>query len=334
MNKKLIVCLIFIGSFVTMFSTYKVSAEYKINNNEIISIENFDFIEVIDQQQISSSGLGCPFFSYLWLGQGFIPSLNTLTRLEVKLFKSGNPTSPITISIRDSLSGNDLTCASIDGSLVTQYGTWIEFDFPDISVTPGVAYYIICRTSGGSMISYYCAEFDTNDPYPKGEAWGSINYGASWELIEDYYPEYSDPDACFKIYGLDQSPSTPTISGETNGNVGKEYTYSILSTDPEDHDLYYYVKWGDDTSSGWIGPCVSGETVELKHIWQTKGTYIIEVKAKDSFGAESDWVKLQVTMPKNKAINTPFLQFFYNFLHSHPNLFPILQKIIQRLGLQ
>ncbi len=345
MKSKIIVFLICMGFFVGGFSTLGTSAEYKIkpvvnvvynksdneitksNYNEIFFIDNLDSIEVIDQQQTSSSGLGCPFFSFLWVAQGFIPSLETLTKVEVELFKDGNPTSPIIISIRDSLSGSDLTSVSVDGSLVSQYSKWIEFNFPDINVIPGNEYYIVCRSSGGSIINYYCAVFDINNPYGAGEAWGSIDYGANWELIEDYYPEYPEPDACFKTYGLDESPNSPIITGEINGNVGTEYTYTFSTTDPEGHDLYYYVEWGDDTNSGWIGKYESGETVNLKHTWQTQGTFTIKVKAKDIYGAEGDWGELVVTMPKNKASisNFPLL----NWLFDHfPNAYPILRYML------
>ena len=328
MNRKLIVYLISLSFIVTIFSTCEATYNL-INNDKIILVENLDSIEVIDQQQTSSCGLGCPFFSYLWLGQGFFPSLDILTKVEVKLFKGGNPTSPITLSIRNSLTGIDLTSASIDSNLVEPYGKWIEFDFADISVTPGIEYFIICRSSGGSILNYYCAEFNINNPYDGGEAWGSIDYGANWGLIEDYYPEYPDPDACFKTYGLDDSPNKPSINGDANGVVGKEYTYTFLSTDPEGHDLYYYVKWGDDTNSGWIGEYESGESVTLKHIWQTQGTFIIQSKAKDIYGAESDWATFTVTIPRNKAINRLFL----NWLQNHPNLFPLLQKMLQQNNL-
>lgn len=292
---------------------------------EAVVGEKLDSIEVVDQQQTSSSGQGCPFFSYLWIAQGFIPSLETLTKVEVKLFKGGNPTSPIIISIRNSLSGSDLTSVSIDGSLVSEYSKWIDFNFPDINVTPGNEYYIVCRSSGGSMINYYCAVFDINNPYGGGEAWGSINYGANWELIEDYYPQYPEPDACFKTYCLDESPNTPMISGEPDGNAGTEYTYTFSTTDPEGHDLYYYVKWGDDTTSEWIGEYASGETVSLKHIWQEQGTYTIEAKAKDIYGAEGNWGELTVTMPKNKLLpNSVILRLIERF----QNAFPVLRQLL------
>jgi hypothetical protein len=87
----------------------------------------------------------------------------------------------------------------------------------------------------------------------------------------------------------------------------------------------------DGSNSGWLGSYPHGQQVNASHIWNKKGTYLIKVKTKDVLGKESDWSDpLSINMPRNKVINTPFL----NYLQNHPNLFPILQKIIQRLGLQ
>lgn len=261
-----------------------------------------DAVEVIDQQQTSSAGLGCPFFSYLWLAQGFTPGLESLTRLEVYLFKVGTVTSPITISIRDSLTGSDLTSATIDGSLVSTSSRWIMFDVSDISVIPGNQYYLVIRSSGGSIITYYCAIFDTDNPYDGGETWGSIDYGATWGLIEDYYPEYPDPDACFKTYGFDEAPGIPIIDGTLDGKIGVEYDYTFASTDPEEHAVMYWVNWGDGTNSGWIGPYDSGEQVTQSHQWSKKGSYTIQVKARDSYLVEGEYGTLVVSMPTSAPL--------------------------------
>jgi parallel beta-helix repeat protein len=39
-----------------------------------------------------------------------------------------------------------------------------------------------------------------------------------------------------------------------------------------------------------------------------------------------------IDITRNKAVNRPFLNILQNFLHSHPNLFRLLQKLIQQLG--
>lgn len=312
MNKKIIAIIICMLLICTVSSAYAKIKNYNLKQNEnifsentILNSRNFDTIEVIDQQQTTDCGYGCPFFSNLWLAQGFIPTLETITRIELKLFKVGTITSDIILSIRSALTGSDLTSVTIDGSQVYGYGNWIDFDFIDIDVVTGEMYYIVCRTTSGSAINYYCCLFQTNNPYSGGEVWGSLNSGTSWQIIE--YPGYPDPDGCFKTYGLDETPNIPDIDGPVKGKPGIEYTYKFLTIDPESHEILYYVEWGDGTNSGWLGPYNSGEEISINHTWTNQGTYTIKAKAKDIYEATSDWGTYTVIMPKSKQINSQLL---------------------------
>ena len=47
-------------------------------------------------------------------------------------------------------------------------------------------------------------------------------------------------------------------------------------------------------------------------------------RAKDEYDAIGDWGTFQVTMPRNKAINTPLLQYLQN----HPNLFSLIRQLL------
>jgi len=122
-------------------------------------------------------------------------------------------------------------------------------------------------------------------------------------------------------------PNEPSIHGMVHGAAGVEYTYTIVSTDPDGDDVYYYVEWGDGNNSGYVGPYASGEEVEIKHTWQSKGEYEIRVKAKDEIGHTSSWGYLFVTMPRNQASNNPILKF----LQDHPVLSQFLQLISQNM---
>jgi len=95
-------------------------------------------------------------------------------------------------------------------------------------------------------------------------------------------------------------PEMPIISGPIHGKVGEKYDWTFLSTDPDEHDVYYWIQWGDDTSSnGWIGPYNSGEEVIVSHTYAREGTFIIKAKAKDEHELESSWGQLSVSMPRN-----------------------------------
>jgi predicted NAD-dependent protein-ADP-ribosyltransferase YbiA (DUF1768 family) len=101
----------------------------------------------------------------------------------------------------------------------------------------------------------------------------------------------------------------------------------ISSNDIDGDDLYYYVEWEDGNFSEWIGPYASDDEVNVSHTWITENNFTIRVKAKDTHDFESDWATLEVSMPKNKAININSL--FLRFLENHPNMFPILRCILE-----
>lgn len=101
-----------------------------------------------------------------------------------------------------------------------------------------------------------------------------------------------------------KAPNTPVKpKGEQNGKIGIEYTYSSETTDPESDQIYYLFKWGDQTSSKWLGPFDSGVVCYANHTWNKDGAYIVQVKSKDIYGSESGWSKpLTVAMPKEKTV--------------------------------
>ena len=81
-------------------------------------------------------------------------------------------------------------------------------------------------------------------------------------------------------------PSTPT--GPTlliEGEIGQ---YNTSTTDPEGDQISYLFSWGDGNLSSWTTPIVSGATVSESYNW-SDGSYDIKVKAKDIYGANSDW---------------------------------------------
>jgi outer membrane protein assembly factor BamB len=122
-------------------------------------------------------------------------------------------------------------------------------------------------------------------------------------------------------------PSTPTIDGLTLGKVNHNYDYTIVSTDPEENDVFYYVDWGDGINTGWIGPFPSGEEQTVSHTWAKKGTYTIQGKAKNNESPESDWGTLSVTMPM--SFQVPFLRFWMRLLEWFPHAFPILRHFLE-----
>jgi len=124
--------------------------------------------------------------------------------------------------------------------------------------------------------------------------------------------------------GANNPPSAPIINGPASGKIKQQQTYTFQSTDPESENVSYYIDWGDNTTSGWLGPYTSGVAISQTHTWTKKATYIIKAKAKDSNGGESSWSTLQVSMPYQPPTH-PFLTWLFE---RFPNAFPILRHIL------
>jgi hypothetical protein len=120
-------------------------------------------------------------------------------------------------------------------------------------------------------------------------------------------------------------PNTP--DGSTRGKPGVSYTYQTSTTDPDGDLLYYTWDWGDGTPINWTGPYNSAQKVVASHIWSTKGSYSVKVKAKDTTGAESVWSDpLPISMPY--LFNNSLLKFFELFFERFPNAFPLLRQLM------
>jgi parallel beta-helix repeat protein len=127
---------------------------------------------------------------------------------------------------------------------------------------------------------------------------------------------------------MNHAPAAPTIQGPTSGSIGITYNYTFVTTDPEDNTISYYIDWGDNTNSGWLGPHPSGESITVAHTWNTRGSYTIKAKAKDSYEAESQWGTLKVTMPLTLPRTHPLLIILERLIDRFPRVFPILQELL------
>jgi hypothetical protein len=129
--------------------------------------------------------------------------------------------------------------------------------------------------------------------------------------------------------GNNNPPNPPTITGPTKGRINVTTYYNFTTTDPDGDNVYYCIDWGDNNIF-FTGFMKSGAKIIVSHMWNTKGSYSIKVKAVDQNDAESDWATLTVTMPCNIIVNSSWMQFLQHFIQSRPSLFSILQKILQR----
>jgi len=144
-----------------------------------------------DQQQIIlGGGIYLPNF---WVAQSFVPSLDTLSKIELALdsYGSGDPP-PINLYIRDNLYGDNFVEFS-RAIPESEYGehSWFTFDFENLDVVAGKTYYIVCWTE--RHWGYFWIW--NGDCYPHGEVFTSVDGGDHWRVFNP------SVDCCFVTWG-------------------------------------------------------------------------------------------------------------------------------------
>jgi len=144
---------------------------------------------------------------------------------------------------------------------------------------------------GSHDYSSFTEFVDNGMPASKSHFWDVPGTYVVMAQAEDEYGYESDWSEGFTVivYDDDNPPEVPFINGPTSGKKENEYTYNITTTDQDGDDVQYFVDWGDDTESRWVGPYNSGEEITATHDWTERGTYEITVKAKDVYEIESSW---------------------------------------------
>jgi len=315
LNKKTI-CIIIFTLLITITFPFIDTAEtintnynreiniYEDNYSEIDSINKNTNYDTLDQQQISDSGWSWAVIgSTAKMAQSFIPTLSSLTKVELKIKKQGNPTG-LTISIRSSLTGGDLTTKYESGSSISTTANWHEFNIPDISVTPGATYYIIWDPNGEDSSNNIYWRMGDSNPYSNGNAW--IFLGSSWAVHDP--AEVTEPDFCFKTYGgvvSNNPPNTPSQpSGPITGSIDVQYSYYTVATDPENDWISYRFDFGN-TLTGWTAFTGSGVGNSEDNIWPIDGTYQVKAQAKDLNDALSGWSTPLIVTISSSANNPP-----------------------------
>ena len=109
-----------------------------------------------------------------------------------------------------------------------------------------------------------------------------------------------------EVSPVSNPPAKPVITGPTNGIVNYEYNYTVVTTEPDGEDVYYYIDWGDGTNSGWLGPFSSGTSTTAQKSWNTASTYTVQARAKDINEVLSEWSDpLSVSIINDQPPNTP-----------------------------
>jgi hypothetical protein len=237
----------------------------------------------------------------------------------------------------------------VRGNRVFITGTTSSYDFPISNNAFITEFQGGIRNKGDLFISTININLD--DLYTstylgsnRNEAWGQIIIDDEEKIIVTGSTSSTDFPVTINCYdanhngGYDifisrfqkdlsyqQPPIKPNKpNGISNGKTGEEYEYITSTSDPENDDIYYLFDWGDNTITDWIGPFLSGETAIIAHVWDEVGDYNIKVKAKDEFGAESEWSDpLIISMSKSKNF-VSYEQLIERLIEK----FPIIERLL------
>ena len=174
--------------------------------------------------------------------------------------------------------------------------------------------------------SYY---WDFGDDSTSSEQNPTHSYSAPGEytitltVTDDNDDSFFDFSKVF-IQETNQPPNTPLIDGPTQINKDEYFWCNITLSDPDNSDIEaYYEAFGMET--GLVGPyCPLGAQVDFIH-WNLseEGEHTFRVKARDPYGAESDWAELVITVSKGKIINN-FNPWIFRLIQQ----FPILESLL------
>jgi hypothetical protein len=175
----------------------------------VVSIADAD--ENVDQQQtcfFDGADVDDGIFSRrVWLAQSFVPDYSTLSRVDLMISTSSYYVGPMTLSVRNNLTGEDLTSVTVIPQVLDNWYTerlkWTSFDIENLEVVPGETYYLVIHfESSDSLGAWLNVHSDCDfhpdyqdDPYSKGIPLVSINRGETWVEYQDIN------DFCFVTYG-------------------------------------------------------------------------------------------------------------------------------------
>ena len=217
---KIIVCMLLIAATVL-----------PVSGNETLVLLSNDG-DIMDQSQQNCSN--CSWTNYsAW--QEFVPTVNNLVRVEVSVATSGGSDAPpLNLTIEKPL-GTILTKKSLPWSALPHgYCDWVSFDVPDISISPGVKYYIVLSFDYGADY-LWCGAL--NNPYPPGES----NINPDWDWTFRTFYEAGAEECCITINNVTGGLFNKPLSFKVNAVIINTGTTECRN-----------VSWGFNFSGGFI----------------------------------------------------------------------------------
>ena len=122
---------------------------------------------------------------------------------------------------------------------------------------------------------------------------GKISTDTTYALITDVF---------------NNAPENLTIIGPGNGTINIEYNFTVQSVDKDNDTVQYNISWGDGTST-ITDFYLNGSSVNLSHIWDVVGEYIIIVRSSDNKTESIIEHTIVITSSYNESEEIPDVEF-------------------------
>lgn len=185
-------------------------------------------------------------------------------------------------------------------------GVWVDTGLTDVTD--------LWCTAGPPAPNYN--NYYTDNPCPSSNPEGTACVGSetcvvnSWStqatepgqaaycnLFSDIYRCNGGPapnqviDSAIVVYN--QVPNNPIITAPTSGVLSTNYTFEFRASDPDNNSVRYRIDWNNDgvadltlPSSGYT---TSNTLLNTLYQWATQGSYTIQARTQDIYGAQSGW---------------------------------------------
>lgn len=184
-------------------------------------------------------------YSIVWTAQSFTPSIShTITKVKLKLFRTGSPAGVLTVSIRaiadDKPTGDDLCSGAITCTDLTtdEAGAWETITLGSgCELSADVKYAIVIRAINGNSSNrvYSCADDSNTEPPPaySGGSWlYSSDSGVSWTVwtaVDLMFEEWGDTPSISRVVGFVRSPASALRSISTFSAVWSGVTDTLVT---------------------------------------------------------------------------------------------------------
>lgn len=176
----------------------------------------------------------------------------------------------------------------------TVHVTWVDWEpFNGSGEDPDIFYRNKSKNQDWGSIEVVSQNSMNSSYYPSVavDRLGNIHF--VWQDLHNYEEE-NDIDIIYRVKVYNNTPpQNVTLDTITDG---KECTLILNTTDLEGQEVYYHIDW-DDGKKERIGPFPSDEEASRNHTYSWRGTYVINVTAKDIYGFESDSTTRKIEIP-------------------------------------